>query len=139
MPSGGAQLFELLVLAIPIATVAWTVTHEEFFRELREWCTQRSEVCRTVAQRKFFYLFTCEFCFSLYVAGVIVAVTRFRLLYPGWLGYLISLLSLVWIANLYMSLFPRLRLDIKRERVEIANHEQKPNDTNAGARIGGRF
>jgi hypothetical protein len=30
----------------------------------------------------------------------------------------------VWVANLYMSLFGRLRLDIKRERVEIEAEEQ---------------
>ena len=30
------QLVWLMVLALPIACVAWTVTHEEVFRELRE-------------------------------------------------------------------------------------------------------
>jgi len=30
----------------------------------------------------------------------------------------------VWVANLYMSLFVRLRLDIKRERVEIDKEEE---------------
>jgi hypothetical protein len=29
-------------------------------------------------------------------------------------------LSLVWVANVYMSLFNRLRLEIKQENVEIA-------------------
>jgi hypothetical protein len=47
------------------------------------------------------------------------------LLYSGWLGYLIGGFSLVWVANIYMSIFGRLRLEIKRERVEIdeALHE----------------
>jgi hypothetical protein len=33
---------------------------------------------------------------------------------------LLAWLSLVWVANVYMGLFNRLRLDIKRENVEIA-------------------
>jgi hypothetical protein len=43
---------------------------------------------------------------------------------PGWRGYLISGFALVWVANLYMSIFARLRLDIKRERVEISAVEK---------------
>jgi len=45
-----------MVLAIPIASIAWTVTHEEVFREPREWCVSRSKSCRRLVQRKFFYL-----------------------------------------------------------------------------------
>jgi len=48
---------------------AWTVTHEEVFREPREYCLQRSQKCRRLLQRKFFYLFTCEYCFSHYMAA----------------------------------------------------------------------
>lgn len=38
---------------------------------------------------------------------------------------LLSRFALVWIANQYMSIFGRLRLDIKRERVEIKGVEQE--------------
>jgi hypothetical protein len=114
-----------MVLAIPVATVAWTVTHEEIFREARDWCKWRSESCATLWRRKFFYLFTCEFCFSFYVAAVAVAVTGFHLLYPGWRGYGVATLSVVWIANLYMSFFGRLRLDIKRERNDLADRQEE--------------
>ena len=131
MPTGGSQLLELIVLAIPVATVAWTVTHEEIFRELRNWCEWRSDAARSLVRRKFFYLFTCEFCFSFYVSAGAVAFTGFRLLYDGWQGYAVSLLSLVWIANLYMSIYARLRLDIKRERVEIAGREEQRKATEA--------
>jgi hypothetical protein len=74
--------------------------------------------------RKFFYLFTCEYCFSHYVAAAAIALSGYRLLLPGWAGALFAWLALVWVANVYMSLFVRLRLDIKRERVEI-NVEEK--------------
>ena len=40
-----------------------------------------------------------------------------------WRGYLMSLFALVWIANQYMSIYNRLRLDIKSERVEIETKE----------------
>ena len=109
---------------MPIASIAWTVTHEELFRELREWCGRKSTSCRTLYQRKFFYLFTCEYCFSHYVVVVALLVTRYRLFYDDWRGYLISGLSLVWIANIYMSLYGRIRLDIHRERVEIAAQQK---------------
>jgi len=121
----GLQIVWLFVLAIPIACIAWTVTHEEVFREPRQYCAEKSEKCAKLYQRKFFYLFTCEYCFSHYVSVFFLAITRYKLLYQDWRGYLIAGFALVWIANQYMSLFGRLRLDIKRERVEIEQVEEK--------------
>jgi hypothetical protein len=118
MPALRFQILELFLLAIPIACIAWTVTHEDVFREPREYCVRRSENCRRWYERKFFYLFTCEYCFSHYIAAAFLIITRFKLLYPDWRGYLIAWLSLVWIANQYMSIYNRLRLDIKTERLE---------------------
>lgn len=118
MPALHFQILELFLLAIPIACVAWTVTHEEVFREPREFCKRRSESCRRWYQRKFFYLFTCEYCFSHYIAAAFLIITRFKLLFPDWRGYLIAFFSVVWIANQYMSVYNRLRLDIKTERLE---------------------
>jgi hypothetical protein len=117
------QVVWLFVLAAPVSCVAWTVTHEQVFAEVHDWCTRKSQQCHRLATRKFFYLFTCEYCFSHYVAAAAVAVSGYRLLVDGWVGALIAWLSLVWVANLYMSLFVRLRLDIKRERVEINMEE----------------
>ncbi len=113
----------LFVLAAPIACVAWTVTHEEVFAEVHDYCVKRSRSARSIVTRKFFYLFTCEYCFSHYVAAAVVWMTGYRLLVPGWRGALLGWFTLVWIANVYMSLFGRLRLDIKRERVEIKAEE----------------
>lgn len=114
------QLAWLAILSSVVACVSWTVTHEQVFEEVRTWCTKRSETSRRWYTRKFYYLFTCEYCFSHYVAAAFVALSGFRLLLPGGRGALIAWLSSVWVANIYMSLFGRLRLDIKRERVEIA-------------------
>ena len=113
------QIAFLLILGLPIACVAWTVTHEEVFREPREWCKNKSEACNQTVKRKFFYLFTCEYCFSHYVAIFFLFLTQFKLLYSDWRGYLIAFFALVWVANIYMNLYSRIRLDLKQERVEI--------------------
>ena len=114
------QLAYLFLLAIPIACTSWTITHEELFREPRDWCKGKSENCRPILLRKFFYLFTCEYCFSHYIAAFFLLITQFQMLYAGWRGYLIAWFALVWIANIYMSLFNRIRLDIQHENVAIA-------------------
>lgn len=125
MMSLASQFAYLLLLAIPVACASWTVTHEEVFREPREFCKDKSQQCKPLLARKFFYLFTCEYCFSHYVAAAFLVITRFHMLYADWRGYLISWFALVWIANVYMSLFNRLRLDIKHENVTIAVDQTK--------------
>ncbi|MDB4912697.1 MAG: hypothetical protein JWM95_341, partial [Gemmatimonadetes bacterium] len=117
------QVAELFLLALPIACIAWTVTHEDLFREPREWCAARSRTCRGPVARKFFYLFTCEYCLSHYVTLFFLFITRFTLLFDDWRGYLIGGFALVWIANVYMSLFGRLRLEIREDRIAIASAE----------------
>lgn len=69
--------------------------------------------------RKFFYLFTCEYCFSHYVTIFFLIITGYQLLLTDWRGYLIAGFALVWIANFYMSIFAFLRQSIKLEKTEI--------------------
>jgi hypothetical protein len=118
------QLVWLFVLAIPIACVAWTVTHEEIFREPREYCVRRSQDCKSLLARKFFYLFTCEYCFSHYVTVFFLFLTRYRLLLDDWRGYLLSLFALVAVANVYMSAFGRLRQEVKSEKLDAKRKEK---------------
>jgi hypothetical protein len=113
------QVLVLFLLAIPIACIAWTVTHEEVFREPREYCIEKSKLSKTLIRRKFFYLFTCEYCFSHYVTLFFLFITEYKLLLGDWRGYLISGFSLVWIANVYMSLYSLLRQFIVKEKSEI--------------------
>jgi hypothetical protein len=119
----GIQVAWLLILGVPIACVAWTVTHEEVFREPRQYCQRECGRARSILVRKFFYLFTCEYCFSHYVTVGFLLLTRFRLLFQDWRGYILSFFALVWVANQYMSIYNRLRLDIKHEQVEIKAEE----------------
>ncbi len=131
MPAGletqtlGLQVVVLFLLAIPTACIAWTITHEEIFREPREFCVDRSRHCRNLLQRKFFYALTCEFCLSHYVAATWLAITRFQLLFTGWRGYLIAWFSLVWIANIYMAIFGRSRLEIQSQRLDIEEEKRQ--------------
>jgi hypothetical protein len=118
------QIVALFVLSIPIACVAWTITHEEVLKEPREYCRRKSEKSRSLLVRKFFYLFTCEYCFSHYVALGFLALTNYKLLYADWRGYVVAEFALVWISNHYMGIYNRLRLTIKSERVEIETQEE---------------
>ena len=127
------QVVSLFLLALPIACISWTVTHEEIFEEPRDYCVMQSKTSRWLLQRKFFYVFTCEYCFSHYVTILFLFLTKYRLLYSGWLGYLVGGFALVWIANIYMSLFNLVRVDMKKqkmdadiEEIRLKERKQKP-------------
>ncbi len=136
----GHQIFTLLVLAIPIACVARTVVYEEIFRQWRDFCVSRSKTCRSLVERKFFYLFTCEYCFSHWVALGFLILADFKLLFDDWRGWLVGFFSLVFIANVYLSVYARVRVDITSEKaiakarekqaekleVEIAREKSRP-------------
>jgi len=119
------QICWLFILAMPIACIAWTITQEEVFREAREYFIKRNQTGKTLLERKFFYLFTCEYCFSHYIAILALVLTGYKLLMYDWRGYLIAGFALVWIANIYMSLFRLIRLDIKKDKTVIEEIEVK--------------
>jgi hypothetical protein len=121
------QLLWLFVLSIPIACVARTVVFEEVFREARDYCKAKSEQCDKLLKRKFFYLFTCEYCFSHYVTIFFLILTRYRLLLDDWRGYLVSFFALVFVANAYMNLYNRLRVDITYAKTETKKIEKEVN------------
>jgi hypothetical protein len=101
-----------MVLGILVACVAWTVTHEGVFREPRKYCQRECAQARSLIRRKFFYLLTCEYCFSYDVAAGALFVARYKFFYLDWRGYIVAFFALVGVANQYMSIYNRLRLDI---------------------------
>lgn len=113
----GTQVIYLLLIALPIAGVSWTVTHEELFREAREYCQRRSQQDSRLLVRKFFYIFTCEYCFSHYVTVFFLLITSFHLVFQDWRGSLMAFFSLPYVANLYMSLFAQTKLEATKDRV----------------------
>jgi hypothetical protein len=118
------QLIWLFILALPVACVAWTVTHEEVFREPRDYCVERARNAKSLAARKFFYLFTCEYCFSHWVTFFFLFLTRYKLLLDDWRGYILSAFAVVAVANLYISSFARLRQEVKSEKLDAKTKEE---------------
>lgn len=119
----------IFILAIPVACIAWTITKEEIFKEIKEFCVEKSTNCNKLYQRKFFYLFTCEYCFSHYVTVLILLMTQYHLIYQDWRGYILAGFSIVWIANIYMSLYNLIRIDLKKQTIIIKKEEKElPKD-----------
>lgn len=119
------HVYWIFILALPVACIAWTVTKEEIFREPRAYFIAKSKNSRRIIVRKFFYMFTCEYCFSHYVTILILAITEFTVLYHDWRGYLIAGFAIVWIANIYMSLYNIIRIDLKKEKIITQQEEDK--------------
>lgn len=119
------QPYWFFILAIVVACISWTVTKEEIFREPRAYCTTKSKSCGSIWKRKFFYVFTCEYCFSHYVTLLLIILTDYKLLYQNWIGYLIAGFTIVFMANIYMSLYNIIRIDLKKEKIIAENEAEK--------------
>jgi hypothetical protein len=119
-----SQIFKLSILAIPVAWIAWTVTKEEVFREFRDYCSARCEPHRPIVSRKFYYLLTCEYCLSHWVALGCQFVFGFKMIFEDWRGYFVAYAALVWTANIYMSLYQRTRVSIRKTRAESTRTER---------------
>ncbi|MDQ3088979.1 MAG: hypothetical protein M3Q78_10335 [Acidobacteriota bacterium] len=119
------QIFWLVILAMVVASIAWTVTQEEIFREWQEYCKNQREDCESLPKRKFFYVFTCEYCFSHWVTLLILFLTGFQLLIEDWRGYILAFFVIPWLANQLMSIYRRLRVDIKHENLLAKVVEEK--------------
>ncbi len=122
------QLYTLLILSLVVASIAWTVTQEAIFEEWREAAKRRSEDSSNILVRKFFYVWTCEYCFSHWVTIAVLIVSDFRLLIDDWRGYAVAFFVLPWIANQWISLYRRLRVDIKKENL-IAKKVEKETES----------
>jgi hypothetical protein len=119
-----SEIYPLLILSIAAASIAWTVTQEEIFREPREFCKECSETAENLFKRKFFYVFTCEYCFSHWVTLFLLVLSGFRLLIDDWRGYILAFFVIAWLANQWMSLYRRLRVEIKHTNVKAKEVEK---------------
>ncbi len=123
----GIQIFWLVILSMVVASISWTVTQEQIFEEWREAAKDRSEKAKNILVRKFFYVWTCEYCFSHWVTILVLLVTDFRLLMDDWRGYVAAFFVLPLVANFWMSIYRRLRVEIKKENA-IAEQTIKENE-----------
>ena len=123
------EIVALFILSVPVACISWTITHEEIFSEMKNYCVKCSSESKNIIKRKFFYLFTCEYCLSHYITALMLIITKYHLLYDDWKGYLVGGFSIVWIANIYMSIYGRIRVNLKKERIEadLIEEEKKNN------------
>ena len=119
------QIFWLVILSMVVGSISWTVTQEEIFKEWREFCEDRRNNCESLSQRKFFYVFTCEYCFSHWTTILILLLTGFQLLIEDWRGYVLAFFAIPWVANQMMSIYRRLRVGIKHENLKAKVVEEK--------------
>lgn len=122
------QIFWLVILSMAVGSIAWTVTQEEIFREWREYCDDKNQNCVSIPQKKFFYVFTCEYCFSHWVTVGILILTGFRLLIDDWRGYILAFFVIPWLANQFMSVYRRLRVGIKHESLLVKEVKERLED-----------
>ncbi len=108
-----------------VASIAWTVTQEEIFKEWREYCQENCDSCESLPKRKFFYVFTCGYCFSHWITILILLLTGFQLLIEDWRGYILAFFAITWLANQLMSIYRRLRVGIKHENLRAEELKER--------------
>lgn len=129
-------IFSIVILSLVVASISWTVTQEEIFAEGRRYCADRSKSSPLLLLRKFFYVFTCEYCLSHWVTLAVLFVSGFRLLYDDWRGFVAAFFVLPWLANQWMSVYRRLRVEIKHENALAESVETKNEaELSAGASV----
>lgn len=124
------QIYWIIILSLIVASIAWTVTQEKIFEEPRNFAKRKSETSRNILIRKFCYVWTCEYCFSHWVALLVLLMTGFQVLFEDWRGYVLAFFLLPWIANQWMSLYRMLRVDIKHENL-LAEQVKQENGQKA--------
>ena len=119
------QVGLLLLLALAIGCMSWTVTHEEVFREPREYCKRKSPGLPVAAATQVLLPVHLRVLLQPLCHAIVLFCTRFSLLYVGWRGYVLAEFALVFAANMYMGLYNRMRLTIKHENVSIEVEQQQ--------------
>jgi hypothetical protein len=59
------------------------------------------------------------------VTVLVLIFSDYQLLFQGWRGYVIAGFALVWIANVYMSLFALTRAELKKDNAEIREMDER--------------
>lgn len=104
-----------LIICLVVACVAWTVTQERVFEEPRNYCAEKSESCKKWWQRKLFYIPTCHYCFSHYVAALVLLITGYRLpAFSGIVGFVVTFFVVVLSANVVITFYSLLRQLLKK-------------------------
>ncbi len=90
------DLVKMLVLALPVAFLAWTISREEITRELRD------KMMKTIGTNpvgfKLAYLFRCGFCLSPWLSLGLCWWLDLRLFGDGFVSLLLTALACAWVA-----------------------------------------
>ena len=82
---------QLLLLSMPNAAIAFTVTETRVFAPIRSWTKQKSAFLGE--------LVSCGYCFGHWTAFVFVAIYRPQLFELWWgLDYFLTALTLAWLS-----------------------------------------
>ena len=113
------QVVWLFVLALPIASIAWTVTHEEVFREPRDYCARPQQGQPNPWCAASFS--TCSPVNTASATGLrpFLVITRYKLLYDDWRGYLVALFALVYVSQLLYWPVRACEAGSRKNRAEI--------------------
>ncbi len=119
--------YALFYYAAVVAVLVRSITKEEITREPRRWLSDFAHDRRhNRVLRKLAYMPTCEFCCSFWVTLILLAgVFQFGLIFDDWRGYFVSIFTVMAVANVYMSLFDYLRVDLRKERAVAENDESR--------------
>lgn len=131
------EFVTLLVLALPVACVAWTITQTEIFRFPREavkaWAKRKPE---SKARHLVSYLPTCYYCTSHYVAEFFLILSYVggvkKLDWSnGWssavVGFVLATFTLIMVANVYLTGFNIYRV-VLRYAQALADYQEALKD-----------
>ncbi|HET6880347.1 MAG TPA: hypothetical protein VFI31_09340 [Pirellulales bacterium] len=125
---------------MPVAIIVRAFTTEEIFRQPREFCAARNQHygglyserreapfpqrLRYFLLCKLCYVPTCDFCLSFWVSLVIVWIADYSLYFGDWRGFALATFVVMGVANVYLSAFSRLRVDLRKDRAEATKIEK---------------
>ena len=117
------EFVTLLVLALPVACVSWTITQTEIFRFPREavlaWAKRKPE---SKFRHLVSYLPTCYYCCSHYISEFFLILSYVGGMKKldwsnGWYsavtGFIVATFTLIFIANLYLTGFNIYRVALR--------------------------
>jgi hypothetical protein len=129
-------------LAAPVAIIVRACTTEEVFRQPREFCAARhrqygdllrrrdsasmAERARLFVLEKACYVPTCDFCLSFWLSLVVVWIADYALFFEGWRGFALATFVVMGVANVYLSVFSHLRVDLRKQRATAEKIEKLP-------------
>lgn len=125
----------ILLLAIPVACISWTIAKEELFDWLRHICGELKKkeyvgwqkwLCEKIA-----YWPTCYFCLSHFIAFGFLIFYPVKILSDDWRGYVIAFFAIVLVANFYLTLFNILRASLRfiQAKADVAELDKKKRNS----------